>query len=92
MIKKKLEKFFSDSFDVPLECILDIPNAQIIGNTQINIDGCIGIKKYEQTEISIRCKHHLLNVSGEQLSMLIFSQGRVSIRGIIKNYLIEEVR
>jgi len=25
MIKKKLEKFFSDSFDVPLECILDIP-------------------------------------------------------------------
>lgn len=91
MLKKKLEQFFSDSFDIPLEGILDIPSAQVIGNSQLNIDGCIGIKKYETTEIIIRCKHHILKISGEDLSMLTFSQGRVSIRGKIYCYQIEGV-
>ena len=91
MLKKRLEQFFSDSFDIPLEGILDIPSAQIIGNSQLNIDGCIGIKKYETIEIIIRCKHHILKILGEDLSMLTFSQGRVSIRGKIYSYQIEGV-
>lgn len=91
MLKKKLEQFISDSFDIPLEGILDIPSAQMIGDTQLNIDGCIGIKKYEPNEIIIRCKHHLLKISGVSLSMLTFSQGRVSIRGQIFNYQIERI-
>lgn len=89
MLKKKLEQFFSDNFDIPLEGILDIPSAQMIGDTQLNIDGCLGIKKYEINEIIIRCKHHVLKINGESLSMLTFSNGRVSIRGKIYNYQIE---
>ncbi len=91
MLKKKIEQFFSDSFDVPLDCILDIPNTQLIGNTQLNIDGCLGIKKYEISEIIIRCKHHFIKITGNDLSMLTFSQGRVSVRGKIYSYQIEEV-
>ena len=89
MLKKKIEQFFSDSFDIPLEGILDIPSAQMLGDSQLNIDGCIGIKKYESNEIVIRCKHHILKILGESLSMLTFSQGRVSIRGKIFSYQIE---
>ena len=91
MLKKKLEQFISDSFDIPLEGILDIPSTQIIGNTQMNIDGCVGIKKYEISEIIIRCKHHILKIIGDNLSMLTFSQGRVSIRGNIVSYQVERV-
>ena len=91
MLKKKLEQFITDSFDIPLEGILDIPSAQILGDAQLNIDGCIGIKKYETSEIIIRCKHHQLKISGEELSMLTFSFGRVSIRGKIFNYQIERI-
>lgn len=92
MLKKKLESFFTDSFDIPLDCILEIPNTQIIGNTQLNVDGCIGIKKYEQTEIIIRCKYHMIKITGSSLSMLIFSQGRVCIRGKIFSYCVEEIK
>lgn len=91
MLKKRLEQFFSDSFDIPLEGILDIPSAQMLGNSQLNIDGCIGIKKYEISEIIIRCKHHILKIEGQSLSMLTFSQGRVSIRGNISSYKVEEI-
>ncbi|MBP3495407.1 MAG: YabP/YqfC family sporulation protein [Clostridia bacterium] len=91
MHKKKLEEIISDKFDIPLEGISNVPNAQFIGNTILNIDGCIGIKKYECNEIIIRTKDYLLKIEGASLSMLAFSQGRVSIRGIIMKYTIERV-
>lgn len=92
MIKKKIENFFNDSFSIPLDTILEIPNAQFIGNKLLHIDGCIGVKKYDKTEVVIKCKKHIVKVLGESLSMLVFSQGRVSIRGKINSYLIEEVQ
>lgn len=91
MIKKRLGEFISDSFDIPLDGILDLPNAHMVGNNQLDIDGCQGIKKYETEEIIIRCKRHILKIKGESLSMLAFSQGRVSIRGVISQYEIEEL-
>ena len=91
MLKKKLEEFFSDSFDIPLDGILEIPSVQMIGDTQLSIEGCIGIKKYESNEIIVRCKHHILKVLGESLSMLTFSHGRVNIRGKIYNYQVERL-
>ena len=91
MLKKSIEQFFSYNFDIPLDGILDIPNAQLIGNNCLNIDGCIGIKKYEESEIIIKCKRFILTVTGMCLSMLTFSQGRVSIRGEILCYKIEVI-
>ena len=82
-------QIISDVFDIPLEGIANVPNAQIIGNTIMNIEGCIGIKKYECEEIVLKTKGYVLSVLGQSLSMLAFSQGRVSIRGIIKSYSIE---
>ena len=92
MIKNKIEKLFNESFSIPLESLSEIPNAQFIGNKLLHIDGCIGIKKYDETEIIIKCKKHTIKISGNNLSMLIFSQGRVSIRGKINLYLIEEIQ
>ena len=91
MLKRSIEQFFLDNFDIPLEGILDIPNAQFIGNNCLNIDGCIGIKKYEENEIIIKCKRFILTITGASLSMLTFSHGRVSIRGEISCYKIEVV-
>lgn len=91
MHKKKLGQIIADVFDVPLEGISNVPNAEIIGDSILNIDGCIGIKKYEKDEIIIRCKDFILKINGDTLSMITFSQGRVSIRGNILNYKIERV-
>ena len=91
MQKKSLDKIISKVFDVPLDGISSIPCANLIGNTILNIDGCIGIKKYETNEIIIRCKTFLLLILGEELTMITFSEGRVSIRGIIKSYSLEEI-
>ena len=91
MIKKGLGEIISDKFDIPLNGIASVPNAQLIGNTQLSIDGCVGIKKYKDDEIIIRCKSFILFISGASLSMITFSQGRVSIKGYIKSYTIEKV-
>ena len=91
MPKKTMRQVIADAFDIPLEGISNVPNAQIIGNTLLEIDGCVGIKKYETHEIIIRCYEYLLKVKGESLSMMTFSQGRVSIRGVIFSYEIERL-
>lgn len=91
MRKKQFREIISDKFDIPLDGIMSIPNAQIIGNSQLSIEGCAGIKKYEPTEIIIRSKDFVLKISGEDLSMMTFSGGRVTIRGYISNYGIERI-
>ena len=91
MRKRLIEEILSDKFDIPLECIASIPNAQFLGNSQLNIDGCIGIKKYEQTEIIIHSKDYILTIEGSSLSMITFSQGRVSIRGNINSYSVRNI-
>lgn len=91
MLKKSLGQVISDKFDIPLNGLADVPNAQFIGNSMLSIDGCVGIKKYETDEIIIKSKDYMLKISGESLSMLTFSQGRVSVRGIIRSYSIEEL-
>ncbi len=91
MRKRHIEEILSDKFDIPLEGIASVPNAQFVGNSQLSIDGCIGIKKYEPDEIVIRAKDYMITVSGSSLSMLTFSQGRVSVRGLIFSYAIRAV-
>ena len=91
MSKRNLGEILSDKFDIPLNGILDVPNAQFIGNSQLNIDGCIGIKKYKEDEIVIRSKSFVIKILGNDLSMMTFSHGRVCIRGYIKCYAIEKV-
>ena len=90
MQKKSMGQFISSVFDVPIEGIANIPNAQIIGNVMLDIDGCVGIKKYEEDEIILRCKEYLIKIKGESLSMLTFSMGHVSVRGNIASYEIEK--
>ena len=91
MIKKSVSELIADKFGIPLNGISSVPNAQFIGNTQLNIDGCVGIKKYKEDEIIIRCKTFLITICGNTLSMLTFSHGRVSIRGYIHSYVIEKI-
>ncbi len=91
MRKKNLGEIIADKFDIPLEGFASIPNAQFVGDSQLSIDGCVGIKKYEPTEIIIRSKDFILKISGSSLSMMTFSGGRVSIRGYISKYEIERV-
>ncbi len=91
MRKKHIQEIISDKFDIPLEAIASIPNAQFVGNSQLSIDGCIGIKKYESSEIIIRAKDFVLKISGSSLNMMTFSGGRVSVRGYISKYEIERV-
>jgi sporulation protein YqfC len=91
MRKKNLEEVIFDKFDIPLEGIASIPNAQIVGNSQVCIDGCIGIKKYEGTEIIIRAKDYILKITGSSLNMMTFSDSRVTIRGYISTYCVEKL-
>lgn len=91
MQKKGFGHVISDIFDIPLDGISDIPNAEIIGNTFLNVDGCIGIKKYEKNEIVLRTKSFVLKILGDELVMTIFNYGRVSIRGYINSYVVEKV-
>ena len=91
MQKKGLTQIISEKFDIPLESLSSVPNAQIIGNNILSLNGCIGIKKYETDQVIIRTKDFLLTITGTDLTMLAFSQGRVSIKGEIKMYGIEAI-
>ena len=91
MQKKRFKEIIFDKFDIPIESIASIPNAQFVGNSQLSIDSCVGIKKYEPTEIVITSKEYLLTIKGSSLNMMTFSGGRVSIRGYISSYEIERI-
>ena len=91
MRKKQIKEIIADKFDIPLEGITIIPNAQLVGDSELSIDGCAGIKKYETTEIIIRAKDFVLKISGSSLNMMTFSGGRVTIRGYISKYEIERI-
>ena len=88
MKNRRIGQVISEVFDIPLEGISNVPNAQIIGDSILNVDGCIGIKKYESDEIVLRCKDFCLSILGEALYMITFSQGNISVRGKIINYKI----
>lgn len=89
MSKKSIGQIISEKFDIPLEGIASVPTVQIVGNNIVSVDGCMGIKKYETDEIVILTKNYLLKFTGCSLSMLTFSEGRISIRGTIMSYSIE---
>ena len=91
MIRKSLNEMIADKFDIPLCGIDSVPNAHFVGNTHLSIEGCIGIKKYDDDEIIIRTKSFILQITGDSLSMMTFSQGRVSIKGYIRTYSIERL-
>lgn len=91
MQKKSIGQLISEKLDIPLEAMSSVPTVQIIGNSIMSIDGCVGIKKYETDEIIIRAKAYMLKILGSSLSMLAFTQGRVSIRGEIFSYTIESL-
>ena len=86
MKKKSIRRAISDVFDIPLEGIASVPNAQIIGNNILNIDGCASVKKYDKEEIILRAKGYVLTIKGKELSMANFAEGRVSIRGEMISY------
>ena len=91
MQKRHLKEIITDAFCIPLEAIASIPNAQFVGNSELSIDGCLGIKKYETSEIIISAKDYIVRISGSSLTMMTFSGGRVSIRGLINKYEIVRV-
>lgn len=90
-MKGKFKQFLIDNLDNQTELFFNLPNVQIIGNHMLSIEGCIGIKKYETEEIILRCKSYNVNIVGNKLTMLTFTQGRISVRGEIKRYEIERV-
>ena len=85
-MKKKILRGVADMFDIPIEGIASVPNAQIIGNNIVNLDGCASIKKYDREEIILSTKGYLLIIKGKELSMANFAGGRVSIRGEMLSY------
>ncbi len=86
MKKKIVRQVISDMFDIPLEGIASVPNAQIIGNNILNIDGCVSVKKYDKGEIILSSKEYLMIIKGNELSMSSFAEGRVSVRGEMLSY------
>lgn len=90
MKKRFLRHVVSDVFDVPLEGIASVPNVQIIGNNIVNVEGCKSVKKYDKEEIILKSSIHQLTIKGKELSMTNFSEGRVSIRGVVSSYEILE--
>ena len=92
MIRKNINEMIADKFDIPLNGIVSVPNAHFVGNTHLSIEGCLGIKKYNDDEIIISTKSFILFIKGTSLSMMTFSQGRVSIKGYIASYSIERLK
>ena len=83
MIKKNISQAISDKFDIPLDGIASEPNVQMIGNTLMTIDGCIGIKKYETDEIIIQIPPPALsydNISDSNFTLKIYKMQEVSCK------------
>ena len=58
---------------------------QSIGNTEVTVEGCKGIMKYEKEEILLNAGNGLVKISGRNLSIPTLEQNCVQIEGYIIN-------
>ncbi len=86
-VKKSLREQISLALELPQEVVMDVPNINLVGNTEISIENFAGLLEYTQSKIRLNTKVGSLTIEGEYLEARSMTAEVITIRGRIKQIL-----
>ena len=69
--------------EIPADVLIKLPRIELIGNSEIMIDGVGSISEYSDTVISLSCGRLDVKLSGAELCVLSYVGNEIVIRGIV---------
>jgi sporulation protein YqfC len=83
--KTNVKNKISESFDLPKEIILDVPNLKIIGDGEVTIENHKGIVEYSKDTLRMNSAIGIIKLSGADLQIKQISQDDICISGLINS-------
>lgn len=83
--KSNVKNKISESFDLPKEIILDVPNLKMIGDGEVTIENHKGILEYSKDTLRMNSAIGIIKLSGANLQIKQISQDDICISGQINS-------
>lgn len=80
---KRLKNRLSDTFELPKEIVLDIPNIKMIGSMEAVVENHKGILEYSQEILRINSASGIIKILGKNLEIKEINQEDILIKGDI---------
>ena len=80
--KWKLLRYADDIFE---SNALFAPHIEIFGNSNINIDGCVGVYEYNDTYIKLKLAKGALILCGNGFEISLFEHRMITVKGKISS-------
>lgn len=84
-MKTSLTEKIADFTELPKELITGMAKLTVIGNHNIQVDGCKGLSEYSAVLIRLRVKNGAIEISGSELCITRIEADSVFIEGIISD-------
>lgn len=81
--KKTVSQRICERLDIPVGSFGRISFVEAAGNRELCISGCEGLRVYTDKKVVLELCDGVMTVRGEGLSLHSFSDGRVSVSGVI---------
>lgn len=84
--ERKKDSFMENiyrKYEIQKESLFGGTHVEISGNTEVIVEGCLGVLEYGDRVISLNTAKLTVKISGADLSIVSFQNGQVVITGVI---------
>lgn len=81
--KSNVKNKITESFDLPKDVVLNVPNIKIIGDSEITIENHKGILEYSKDLLRMNSISGVIKISGSNLQIKEINQDDICINGQI---------
>lgn len=82
-IKKPISQRLCESLDIPCGTLGRTSFLEAVGNREVTVGGCLYLKTYRDDLVVLELCDGVISVSGRELELKSFSNGDISVSGII---------
>ena len=83
--RKQTTNKLIETFDLPQDLFLGIPNLSLCGNNELYISNHRGILSYGEEEMIILAKEYQIQIKGKALNIYAYSKDDLIIKGYINS-------
>ncbi len=65
--------------------MLSASHTEIIGNTSLTLDGCLGVYEYTDTFLKLKLSRGAMIICGTDFDIVLFENKQISVRGKISS-------
>lgn len=82
----KAKKSFFDAFKEPVVQLVQEPQLQIIGNTELYIEGCKAILEYDDIMVKLVVGKKELLIIGKNLWVSGYTESSITVKGVFQAF------